>query len=197
MAASSKPNKKTARSGNPAKKATTAKGWKRDKGEDIELPSGNVAKVKRPGPQALLSEGVLPDTLMPIVSQAIKRGKGMKMTDLNLDDPSVIADMLDAIDKMMVSIVVEPPVHYHKKLVVAPSNGGVTAGPAHDEWVVIPSEDRDTEAYIYTDEINLDDKMFLFNYAVGGTRDLERFRSEHAARLGDISDVAGDEGSPE
>lgn len=205
MAASSKP-KKAAKSGNPAKKVTSAKGWKRSKGEELELPSENVALVKRPGPQALLADGIMPDTLMPIVQQAISKGKGMKPQDLNLEDPAVISDMLGAIDKLMVKVVVEPKVAYHKCLKKPADMGGVTPGPAHEEWVLIPEELRDgttecpacgavhpdTDEIIYVDDVDLEDKFFIFNYAVGGTRDLERFRSEFAAGLGDLPDGQGD-----
>jgi hypothetical protein len=186
MAASTskKPAKKRA-SGNPAKSVTTAKGWKRNKGEELELPSGNVALVKRPGPQALLSKGVMPDTLMPIIQQAIRSGKGLRPedTDAMLKDPQTILDMLDAMDRLLEEVVVEPKVAYHKREVA----GG---------WVTIPMDERD-EDVVYTDDVDEDDKMFVFNYAVGGTRDLERFRSEHAARLGNLSNGAGDEDTSE
>lgn len=195
------------KSGNTAKKTTAASAWKRQKGEPLELPSGNVALVKRPGPQALLQEGIMPDTLMPIVTQAIKRGKGMKVTDLDLDDPKVITDMIDSIDKLLVKVVVEPKVAYHKCLKKSDDMGGVTAGPAHEVWVLIPDELRDGETecpncgvqhpdedeIIYADAVDLEDKFFVFNYAVGGTRDLERFREQQSAGLGDVPDGAGDE----
>ena len=181
MAASTKGKKRS--TGNPAKSITTAKGWKRNKGEELELPSGNVALVKRPGPQTLLSKGILPDTLMPIVQQAIRSGKGLKTEDLDLKDPQTLLEMLDAMDRLLVEVVVEPKVAYHKELV-------------DEEWVEIPEGERDAET-IYTDEVDEEDEMFVFQYAVGGTRDLERFRSEQAAHLGDISDVAGNENSPE
>lgn len=202
MAASA--GKKKSRSGNPAKKeVSSAKGWKRNKGEEIELPSGNVALVKRPGPQALLSKGILPDTLMPIVQQAIRSGKGLKTEDVGalLKDPQSLVHMLDAMDRLLVEVVVEPPVHYHRKLVVKGKEdvGGVTAGPAYgeDEWVLIPEDERDNDAYIYTDDVDEEDKMFIFNYAVGGTRDLETFRREHAAGMGNLPDGSGDEDTSE
>lgn len=190
MAASAGKSKKRG-SGNPAKKeVSSAKGWKRNKGEEIELPSGNVALVKRPGPQALLSKGILPDTLMPIVQQAIRSGKGLRNEDVGalLKDPQSLVHMLDAMDRLLVEVVVEPTVHYHRKLVVQDKDSG-----KEDEWVTIPANERDEDTYIYTDDVDEEDKMFIFNYAVGGTRDLETFRREQSARLGDLSDGAGDE----
>src|ERR1700754_4933696 len=121
--------KKKAKSGNPTKGTAVAGKWKRQKGEELELPSGNVALVKRPGPQALLSEGVMPDTLMPIVQQAIAKGKGMKPQDVDLKDPKVLADMLGAMDKLLIKVVVEPKVAYDKCL-KAVNMGGFTPGPA-------------------------------------------------------------------
>lgn len=173
--------------GNPAKKeVSSARGWKKNKGEELELPSGNVALVKRPGPQALLSKGILPDTLMPIVQQAIRSGKGLKPQDIgdSLKDPDAIVSMLDAMDRLLVEVVVEPKVAYHKRLV-------------DDIWEIIPVAERNEDELIYTDDVDEEDKMFVFNYAVGGTRDLERFRSEQAARMGDLSNVSGNEDSPE
>ena len=209
MAASTS-KKKSARSGNPARKATAASKWKKQKGEELTLPSGNVALVKRPGPQALLSDGIMPDTLMPIVQQAISKGMGMKPKDINIEDPKAVADMLDAIDRLLSKVVVEPEVAYHKCLQPV-DMGGVTAGPAHEAWVFIDEDIRDGETecsncgqvhpdgdeVVYADEVDLEDKMFIFQYAVGGTRELERFRREHSAGVGNLSDGSGDEDSTE
>jgi len=213
MAASTAPKKK--KSGNPAK-VNTGRNWKRNKGEELTLPSGNTALVKRPGPAALLSDGLLPDTLMPIVQQAITKGKGLRPQDTAkmIEDPAAIAGMLDSMDRLMVKVVVAPTVAYHKCWKPAPDAiGGVTLGQAYGagEWQTIDDEQRDGattcswcsqvhpdgDEVIYSDEVDLDDKMFIFQYAVGGTRDLERFRSEHAAGMGDISDGSGDESTPE
>src|SRR5690348_16836295 len=53
---------------------TTAKGWKNKLGtpQPLELPSGNVCLVVRPGLPNLLKEGVLPDLMSPLAEKAIK-----------------------------------------------------------------------------------------------------------------------------
>lgn len=208
MAASTAKKKSAAKSGNP-KKRSTASTWKRNKGEELELPSGNVALVKRPGPAALLNQGIMPDTLMPIVQKAIRTGQGLKPEDTSemLNDPAAIADMLDAMDKLLVSVVVEPKVAYHQHQVI-PTAIAATTNVDSLPWRPIPDEARNGghcdecgqthlsgDDVIYSDEVEMDDKMFIFNYAVGGTRSLERFREEHGSIMGDLSTESGDEGS--
>jgi hypothetical protein len=199
--AASTPSKKSKRSGNPAKKATSAKGWKKNKGEELELPSGNVALVQRPGPGALLNDGIMPDTLMPIVQQAISKGKGLRPSDQAklMDDPKKLVEMLDSMDRLLVHVVVEPKVAYHKH---QPLEEGVVL-----PWTNIPEDQRGSgepctacgvehpgdDEVIYSDEVDMEDKMFVFQYAVGGTRNLERFRSEQRAALGNLPEREGDE----
>jgi len=156
----------------PKQKST----WKRKKGEDLTLPSGNVALVKRPGMESFLTEGIIPDSLMPLVNEAIATGRGMppeKMAEV-AKDPKVVLDMMDAMDRILTKVVVEPKVLWHKD----------------SEGNVIPEDDRDDE-YIYTDDVDFEDKSFIFNYAVGGTRDLERFRQETGASLDAVQNVDG------
>lgn len=192
MAASSPSKKKTAKSGNPAVRST-AKTWKRAKGEDLELPSGNVALVKRPGPAAIMSQGILPDELTPIVQEAVRKGKGLppeKTAEL-ISDPKSVAKMLEGIDKMMAIVVLEPKVAFHKREIL-----GANEAPT-GEWEIIPEDERDDDTYIYTDEVDIEDKMFIFNFAVGGTRDLTRFRSELASGVGDVPSGEAGEDQPE
>lgn len=157
-------------------KAKTKNTWKRKKGEDLDLPSGNVALVKRPGMEAFLTEGIIPDSLMGIINDAIAKGRGMsreKMAEVS-KDPKMVNDMMDAMDRVLTKVVLEPKVLCHKD-----SDGNV-----------IPEEERDDD-YVYTDDVDFEDKAFIFNYAVGGTRDLERFRSETSASVDAVQNVDG------
>ena len=165
---------------------STKKTWKRNKGEDLLLPSGNTAFVKRPGPTAFLTQGLLPDNLTPIVQEAISKGKGLKkekMVEMT-STPEGIASMLDAMDRVLVSVVIEPKVLYHRRLTVD-GEGEPILNNGKEVFEDIPEDDRDDEL-LYTDDVDIDDKMFVFNFAVGGTRDLERFREEHTAGMGDL-----------
>jgi hypothetical protein len=171
-----------------AKKRSTTKTWKRSKGEDLELPSGNIALVKRPGMLEFIKKGIVPDTLMPTVDEAVRKGKGLppnQATDL-LKDPAKLAAMEEMTDRVLCAVVVDPAVTFHKRQVEG----------NEDEWEDIPEEDRD-ENLLYSDEVDLEDKMFIFQYAVGGTRDLERFREESGLSMGGVRPEQESGGSTE
>ena len=169
----------------PKKKQSAARQWKRVTAEEIDLPSGNTALVKRPGMEAFLTEGLMPDRLMPIIQESIATGRGLAPAKVKAmtEDPEMLASMMDAMDRVVAKIVIEPKVAWHKRF--------TDPADPHSQAEVIPEEDRDVEQFIYTDEVFFDDKAFLFNYAVGGTRDLERFRQESGASLAALDDVAG------
>lgn len=186
------PARKNSRSGNPAKRAavgpvSSASAWRgrNADGEDLSLPSGNVARVKRPGPGVLLAEGLLPDSLTAIVSEAVqsKRGISKKQLSTLATTMDAIGDMMDAMDRTTAIVVLEPRCLYHRR----ETESG--------EWETIPLEEReDPDCAIYTDEVDMEDKFFIFQFAVGGTRDWERFRRESGAIVGDLGtgeDVPG------
>lgn len=168
--------KKTAAAPASSRRSTAAS-WKRNRGEDLELPSGNVALVKRPGITKFISEGCVPDPLMGVVDRAVKRGKGLPLQEQQaiLKDPEKIRAMEEMMDKVLCLVVVEP------KVVMG----------TDDEGNEIPESER-SEDVIYADEVDMDDKVFIFNFAVGGTRDLARFRREHGAALGSLRAVHED-----
>jgi len=159
------------------KTKTPKKGWNKTKNEDLTLPSGEVCKVKRPGLEAFISRGLIPDPLMPFIMDQLNKAKGtppgkseVGEKDLSklMKDPAKLAAMIDLVDAVLVDVVIEPTV------LPVPEN----------------NEDRRDDVF-YPDEVDLEDKMFIFAYAVGGTRDLERFRAESAGALAGVEDVAG------
>jgi hypothetical protein len=206
-----------ATSGNPAtrakqakvkkqKTATSASAWKKnDSHALIELPSGNVAKIRRPGIPELMAAKVLPDSITPMAQSAIDKAQGkpveeastiLKEEDFSIDE---IAEMVDAFDKIAEMVFVEPPVRFHKVEVgkrVAPGKKEGSPDRTFSVYEDIQEEDRDDD-YVYTDDIDMEDKVFVFNYAVGGTPDLERFRREYGASMGGVSSGEGVEVSAE
>lgn len=144
---------------------TQVKDWKGRANQSVELqmPSGNVALVRNPGMQAFLQAGIVPNELMPIIMDAID---DKKMPDLDemKGDPEKLVQILQLVDNILVYCVVEPPVS-------TVPEGGVTRDPEQ----------------LYADEVDMEDKMFIFQFAVGGTKDLETFREQSTAGVESLS----------
>jgi hypothetical protein len=155
-------------SGNPAKKAaakasvsSAADFKKRKKGAPLLLPSGLVMVCKRVGLESFLAQGDVPNPLIPIVEQALAKGQSADVNAIigNTEggvDVGMIREMLTMVNTVVVSVSIEPKVH---------------EVPEDDE------EDRDDDL-LYVDEIDEEDKMFLFQWTIGGTDDVAQFRRE-------------------
>lgn len=150
----------------PAPKPTSAKAWKTALYTTVELPSGNIIKLKKLGMQSLLASGVIPNSLLGIIQSALTKGRGMEDAALAemAKDPKQLQDMMNMMDRLIVAVAVEPRIY------AVPKN----------------SEERDDEL-IYSDEVNEVDKSFIFQLVSGGTSDLEEFRKEHAKGVESIS----------
>lgn len=183
----------------PKKNQSTQRKWKRAKAEEVKVPSGNLALVKRPGMEVFLFEGLLPDALQPLVQEAIKTGRGLPAAKIKkmAESEEAVKDMMNTIDRVVARILVEPKVIWHKRPVVDDEGAPVMEayqdadGKAQSRQLLedIPENERvDAEGVLYTDDIDFEDKSFLFQYAVGGTRDLERFRGESDETLESIRD---------
>lgn len=172
---------------------TSVASWKKPVGEALELPSGNTCLVKRPGMEKLFSAGVLPDELTKIALKNIDAAKapGKPQDHLppggvteGLDSESMkefmqsenaIEDIFSAFDRITEMCVIEPKVRYHMRQVVDSNGHTVTDIKGRVQWKEIPTDER-SEEFLYTDDVDPDDKAFIFNFVVGGTRDLEQFR---------------------
>lgn len=165
----------------PAKKAVSkASDFKKKSTIELELPSGNVCLAKRPGMEALLASGVFSDSLMPIVHKSIEAAKRGKVANVDIDEaeimknPKLMSEIMQAYDKVVPLVVVEPKVHLHLD-----SNGNT-----------IPDDERDDDT-VYTDDVDLTDKVFIFQWASGGSPDLATFREQ----LGEgVAALAGQSG---
>lgn len=150
------------KSGNPAKQAprpSAVSAFKRRMGGILELPSGAFIRLRNPGGmQALIAGGMLPNTLMAVVQQSLKSGQAPEPEEI-IDpaegaSPEFLAQMTEMLNKILIACAVEPQVH-----------------PVPD------SETARDESLLYADEVSEEDKMFIFQWVVGGTTDLTDFRS--------------------
>lgn len=154
---------------------TSAAAWKKGaKGEDIRVPSGHVCRLRKIGMREWVKEDIVPDGLRPIIEKAIAKGQGIpaaKIKELS-EDTSKWADIFQLMDRVVALVVAKPVVVFH-------------CAKEDDEWVPIPEHERDPET-LYTDEIDDEDKAFIFNIAAGGVRDLERFRQQLSGSMGAV-----------
>ncbi len=197
-------------SNSKAKKVTSAKAWKTSVGtEEVEVPSGNIALIKRVGPEAFLSSGIVPDTLTPMVDEAVRDKKGMppeKVAKKLADDPTSLPAMIDMMNRVVAYAVVEPHVENvpdciadvevtegrgAKATTTTETCGKALSHACHDVKSgghQFKEGQRDSDT-LYADEVSLEDRVFVMNYAVGGTRDLERFRKQYGESVARVSAV--------
>lgn len=145
----------------PATARSTAASWKKadtaGAAEDVLLPSGNVALLRRVSPETFIAKKMIPDSISGIVQQAIEKNQGLKPKDeaALMRDPDKIADAIKFMDTAVCYAVVDPQIN---------------AAPEDES-------ERDS-GLLYVDQVDLNDKIFIFNWASGGSSDLARFRSE-------------------
>lgn len=170
------------------KAVSKASNFKKNKSIDLELPSGEVCLVRRPGMDILMAEGVFSDSLLPLVQESMDKARsgGSKTPAPEIDtsellkDPKKMSDIMDSYDKVVVLVVREPAVAWHKR-----EAGMNSEGKPHFE--TIPESERDDEI-VYTDDIDLNDKMFIFQFVVGGSSDLASFREQLGQGVAAVSD---------
>lgn len=162
-----------------AQEVTSTAGWKAKKAKLVEMPSGNVARLGRPGMQSFVTRGLIPNSLMDPIQKAIAQGKDPDPAEMrNLaSEPEAMMQFFLLIDDVCVEVFQDPKLHH-----ILDDEGN-------------PVE-RD-ENLLYVDEVDSDDKMFAFNYAVGGTQDVAQFRQEQKELLAVVSPGEGVESSTE
>ena len=165
-------------------KVTTAAQFKKKRDNDIvTLPSGNRVRVRRPGMIKFLEAGFLPDPLAQLIKKEIAQRTG-KVQESDLfksilggEDMEMLKEMMRATDRITAFCVVEPTVMWHER--ESEENGVVV-------YEDIPEDERDEEI-VYTDEMEVPDKMFVFQLAVGGSSDLTRFHQATGSVVGALS----------
>jgi hypothetical protein len=145
--------------------APTAWGSKLGAAEDLIMPSGQKALVKRPGVEGLMKAGVLNDvdSLTALVDQThLSKGNQINVKSL-MGDESALVNLVHVVDRVMCHVVQKPAVFMTPNDITTRKDG-----------------------VVYCDMIELEDKMFIFNFAIGGTRDFEQFRKESESAVGDL-----------
>ncbi|MGX9924104.1 DUF7391 family protein [Streptomyces sp. NPDC002248] len=148
-------------------KPTSPKEWKKNQSIPMELPSGNYLRIRRMSMQTLMATGKMPNRLMSIMKSAVDKGQGIdenKLAGEAIDDPKLLQDMVKFYDDLTMMMAVEPVIH-----------------------PVPPTEQDRADDLLYVDEIDDEDKAFLFQYISGGVTDAESFRQQSQADLAAVS----------
>lgn len=137
---------------------TSASAWKQSSRRPIELPSGNFAVLRNPGMPTFVKMGIIPNSLQPIIQRAIsasdqKPSETPEFGEL-FRDPQKMSELFEMYDKITVFCFVDPQVH------------------------PVPELEERNEDKLYVDEVLMEDKVFIWSWAVGGTADLESFRGQ-------------------
>lgn len=155
--------------------------------EELTTPSGQTCRARRIGMEGLIEAGILAhaDSLTALVdSKHVRKVKGAKGKadgeELNMKtimkDPSALKPMIELCDAAVPHIVDSPRV--------------LSAYQDVDgERVRIPVEDR-REGVVYTDMIGMEDKFWLFQWAVGDMGDVAPFRGPAADDVAGVADGA-------
>lgn len=181
--------------------------WKQTNLVDLDVPSGQLCQVRVPGVVGLVKAGVLDslDSLTGLIqTEHIDRVKNGKPTDTKItaeDMQALAADKdrllvaLDLMDKVVEYAVVQPPVLRPVQRDEAGSPILMWKGKIDDktgeqimEELALADADRD-EAVVYTDMVDATDKVFIFQFVVGGVRDLETFRKEFQETMGSLESL--------
>ena len=197
------------KSGNPA--ISKVSDWKVEaEGTALELPSGKVALCKRVGMKVFLKAGVVPDYLVATVQELIRSKQYAPPSAMKelAGDPMAVLKTMELLDRALAMTVLQP------KVLMPPGCGyefpddhpdaGGTCGKwlnyndkdlhnhesgHYDHDYVEPERNHTT---LYADEVQLDDKMFIFNWSVGGGTDLTEFRKQWDESMAAMEAFAGD-----
>jgi hypothetical protein len=137
-------------------------------GQLIRLPSGKTVRMVRTMDMMdMIRKGEIPNQLQSIVDKMIASGEG-RTFDAEKDlDASEQTHMMNWIDDVVCAAVTEP------KIVKPPADASVHWRPSEPGTISLAFVDPE-------------DRMFIFQFAQGGTADVARFRHQAEAILGGV-----------
>lgn len=150
----------------------------------LELPSGNVCKVRRTMDMlTMLQAGKIPNPLARVVNTMIDTGDTNFQKHLaDAEDPEVMRQMFELINQTMTKVWMEPQVS-------APDSR--KSGESWDEFAERVKDWEADEGTLSVFDIEMEDKMYVFAVAQGAAADLERFRREQESALESVQASEG------
>jgi len=141
---------------------------------DLTCPSGQLCLAKKPGIEGLMAAGVLRnvDHLTGIVQRHLTNASPGAKHNVDImgmmQDEEALAEILFTVDRVVCHVVVKP------------------------EISMTPSDATNRKpGVVYADMVDVMDKMFIFNFAVGGSAEVEPFRRGLEELVGSLEDEPG------
>ena len=194
--------KQTTHNGRVTKSApppiTSAGEWGKDArqnrvdGRPVTVPSGKTCLVKMLDSMGeFLARGDVPNALLPLMMEAAqgKTESAKDVADAVFEDPEKLIQMFSLIDTIVCECVLEPP--------VAPVPQYDVPADHPNYGKNIPAYERPDDDTLYVDYIELEDKMFIFNYSLSGVSDIEQFRTKLQEGMESVPSVDNVGSSPE
>lgn len=175
----------------PEENRYAATTWTAERLVDLTVPSGQLCSVRRPGVEGLIRQGLLKktDSLTSLVdNKHIKRVKGQQQINVSslMQDMDALLNVMDTVDQIISYVVVQPHLVRPVKTVPVLDDEQSEAGETKE----VPLEEHERQAdVIYTDYVSIEDRMFIFQYAVGGSKDLEQFRKRFNESAGGLASL--------
>jgi hypothetical protein len=144
-------------------------------------------------PVAMISAGLLDDfdSLTGLVGSKLAEVDGKTVpTAEAIQALAGMSDKLlagmDMVDRLVEAAVVEPKVVWP----VHRDGDGKPLRNRDGTWMRLGPDERDDET-LYTDDVDLEDRMYIMQWAVGGIKDPEQFRIEYAGVLESVENGSG------
>lgn len=176
-------------------RVTSASAWKGAQsvdGAEVDLPSGNVVLVKHLSPTAFLASGLIPDPLTAIIRKSIHTKKGLNPKDLEkmVADGDNLVETMKMFDEVVCNVTIEPKIIMPPACAECGKFFNIPAhtdegAPDHHEYDEAPRESGD---FLYVDQVDLQDKIRIFQWSFGETVDLETFRQGQQGALESLPD---------
>ena len=166
-------------------RATSGSAWRepRQAGVPVQLPSGNIARLRPVEPQALLKQGEIIDILTPLVAKMLFQGADATAETI----AQVIGDATAGTDDN--SVQLQEAV---ARLADLERVCDLVCKAAFVAPLIV--DEPTTENEIAPDDIELADKIHVFTLALRGAAALRHFRYEPSA---DVESVPNEQGQPQ
>lgn len=162
--------------------------------QELTLPSGQTCLAKKMSIEGVVATGLLNevDILTQMVdkhTRMVKGGKGVadgvQVDNSLLKDPEALGAVMGLTDRLIPHIVISPAIRRHWT--------ETTVGKTK-VTKMIPIKDREP-GVVYTDQIDLHDKMHLFEWSLGGLTEFSSFRRESDSSVGTVDPVTASKNS--